>query len=287
MKCLSAYQQTFGEKDSGVVQQISDQFLSTVLDLQTPSTQGILLANIVILVLFFVIRFGLKRKTSLFRYWIILNVILISYYIGIYYMFLYSMPTPEALYLAGFERYSASIVILVLGIVMLVSAREIDYSFYEQNVVTRNYRSFKNLQTKKWYQLATLILLFFSVLLLLSENNGLLYNQAQFSSSVPAQFMSVAEEEMSLNQNRYLVVSTDKEAVDSYLVGYVGKYYLYSPNVDGREDFLMDDRSFLDLLNNYDKVVVLEDHFTFNAMAEKLFGKVYEPGIYDISEMIK
>jgi len=91
---------------------------------------------------------------------------------------------------------------------------------------------------------------------------------------------------MTLNQTHYLVVTPDKEAVDSYLVNFVGRYFLYSPNVEGKEDFIMDDQPFIDLLNNYEKIVILEDHYTFNAMTEKLFDKKLKPGIYDTEDVI-
>ncbi|MBE9860126.1 hypothetical protein G8B28_13210 [Enterococcus faecium] len=82
------------------------------------------------------------------------------------------------------------------------------------------------------------------------------------------------------------VVSSDKEAVDSYLIGYVGKYYLYSPIADGYENFIMDDDEFLELLSSYDKVVILEEHYTFNVMTKKLFNHTYPIGVYSVEEIL-
>ncbi|MFL2099654.1 hypothetical protein [Desemzia sp. FAM 23991] len=48
----------------------------------------------------------------------------------------------------------------------------------------------------------------------------------------------------------------------------------------------MEDETFMELLNDYDKVVILDEHFTFNAMTDKLFGEVYEPGIYDVKDIV-
>ncbi|MFD1389023.1 hypothetical protein ACFQ4Z_19830 [Oceanobacillus oncorhynchi subsp. oncorhynchi] len=283
---VSAYQQIFGNKDFSIIKQITDLFISTITDISTISTQGILLVNLVMFTIFIIIRFGMKRKNSLFRYLLIINIVIIIYYIGIYLMFLFSMPTEEALYLAGFNRYASSIVILALGACMMVLAREIDYSFFEQTIEARSFRSFKSLRTKKWYQYTTLILLFFATLLLLSENNGMRYNNIHFSNSTPSVFSNITDNQMTLNQTHYLVVTPDKEAVDSYLVNFVGRYFLYSPNVEGKEDFIMDDQPFIDLLNNYEKIVILEDHYTFNAMTEKLFDKKLKPGIYDTEDVI-
>lgn len=82
------------------------------------------------------------------------------------------------------------------------------------------------------------------------------------------------------------VVSSDKEAVDSYLIGYVGKYYLYSPIADGYENFIMDDDEFLELLSSYDKVVILEEHYTLNVMTKKLFNHTYPIGVYSVEEIL-
>ncbi|MEF3329233.1 hypothetical protein [Oceanobacillus oncorhynchi] len=283
---VPAYQQIFGNKDFSIIKQITDLFISTIADISTISTQGILLVNLVMFTIFIIIRFGMKRKNSLFRYLLIINIVIIIYYIGIYLMFLFSMPTEEALYLAGFDRYASSIIILALGVCMMVLAREIDYSFFEQTIEARSFRSFKSLRTKKWYQYTTLILLFFATLLLLSENNGMRYNNIHFFNSTPSVFSNVTDNQMTLNQTHYLVVTPDKEAVESYLVNFVGRYFLYSPNVEGKEDFIMDDQPFIDLLNNYEKIVILEDHYTFNAMTEKLFDKKLKPGIYDTEDII-
>lgn len=122
--------------------------------------------------------------------------------------------------------------------------------------------------------------------MLLSENNGMLYNNKMYNKTVPAAFNRVTGNQFTLNHTKYLVVSTNKEAVMSYLTGYVGKYYLYSPNVDGREDFLLDDAAFIDLLKQYDKVVILEEHYTFNAMTKKLFGDTFKIGIYEVKEIV-
>jgi hypothetical protein len=283
---ISAYQQIFGEKNTKVLEQITQLFIKTIADIHTLSTQEILLINVILILTFCIIRFGIKRKNHLIRAWVLINSLFFVYYIGIYLMFLFSMPTEEALYLAGFDRYASSIVILALGLMSLFLAREIDYSFYEKNSQLRTYSSFKSIQTKRIYQYSILILIFFSTLMLLSENNGMLYNNKTYNQTVPATFNRVTGNRFKLNNTKYLVVSTDKDAVTSYLTGYVGKYYLYSPNVDGREDFLMDDAEFIDLLKQYDKVVILEEHYTFNAMSKKLFGRTFEPGTYKVQEII-
>lgn len=100
------------------------------------------------IVAYLIIRFKVKRKNPILWQLLLIDEIVVVYYLGIYAMFLFSMPTEEALYLAGFDRYASSIVILALGLPMMFLAREIDYSLYEQNVAKRNFKSYKNIQTK-------------------------------------------------------------------------------------------------------------------------------------------
>lgn len=286
---LSAYQQIFNDKDTTILNQITELFFNTILDFRTISTQGILLVNLIMLIGFIILRYGLKYKNNFLKELLLIDSIIISYYIGIYLMFLFSMPTEEALYLAGFDRYASSIVILALGLSSFFVARAIEFSSYRRRFADqemKQYQQFKSIKTKKFYQYSILFMLFFSTLLLLSENNGMLYNNKYYSESIPAAFKRAEADQLELNQERYLVVSSDKEAVDSYLIGYVGKYYLYSPIADGYENFIMDDDEFLELLSSYDKVVILEEHYTFNVMTKKLFNHTYPIGVYSVEEIL-
>ena len=279
---LSGYQQIFLEKDSSITAEITGKFVAALTDLSSIPSQGILLFNFVMIGSYIVIRYFVNRNNSILRCTVFVDLIIVAYYIGIYFMFLFSMPTEEALVLAGFERYASSIIIFSLGVAMMVLSREIDYSLFEQGIQSRNHRSFKNLTTKKVYQFSSMGLLFFAIIMLLSENNGMKYNNTMYKNSVPYAFSEIAENQMTMSSERYLVISTDKEAVENYLISSVGKYYLYSPNVDAVENVMMDDDSFLNLMQKYDKIVVLDDHYTFNAMTQKLIHTHFEPGIYDV-----
>ena len=284
---LSGYKQIFLEKDASVTAAITEKFLAALTDLSTIPFQGIILFHLIMISAYLIMRFLIGRKNSLLRCTLLVDLIIAAYYTGIYFMFLFSMPTEEALVLAGFERYASSIIIFSLGIAMMVLSREIDYSLFEQGVKNRNHRSFRTLSTKKIYQLSSLGLLFFAIIMLLSENNGMKYNNTLYEESVPDSFSKICGNQMVMNDERYLVISADKEAVENYLISYVGKYYLYSPNVDAVENLIMDDEAFLNLLKNYDKFVVLDAHYTFDALTEKLIYKHFEPGIYAVDDYFR
>ena len=120
----------------------------------------------------------------------------------------------------------------------------------------------------------------------MSESGGLLYNEVNYQTSSAGEITSITGNHMILNDDRYLIVTTNKEEVDNYFVGFFGKYWLYSPNVDGREDFNMSLAEFKDLIASYDKIMILEDHYTFNEMTELLNGQTYQPGIYTSKELL-
>lgn len=283
---LTAYSEIFLEKDSKVIKDIIDNFIQTVFNIDTLSTQGVILTLMIMLGGFIVIRYIFHRKNPLLWQLALISLITIVYYMGILLMFLFSMPTDEALQLAGFERYASSIVNLDLGMAMIFLARQIDYTLHEQTISLRNYKSFKNIQTKKIYQFSSVFLLFVSTLILLSETSGILYNDYQRDKTVVSQFEHVIDQQMELTDDQILVVSTNQADVENYLVGFVGKYWLYSPNVVGQENFIMEPNDFITLLSEYDKVLILEDHFTFNTMTRLINNQQFEPGLYEVDKIL-
>lgn len=284
---LSAYQSIFDAKDAAVTQDIINKMLYYLADIQNTATQGFILFNLLLLLGFLIIKFGIKRRNSLLKILILGNLIYMIYYAGILLMFLYSMPVDEAVQLAGIERYASSIVIFTLGLAIYALVREVDYSFYEQNIESRSYRSFKSLFTKKLYQYSSIIFAFFAVLMMLSEVNGMKYHNELFEASIPAQFLRASGHGFELSEDAYLVVTTEQENLMNYYTGFVGMYYLYSPNVTVREDFTMNAEEFKDFFNDYDKVVILDEHWTFNAMIEQMTGYILEPGMYEVEEIFQ
>lgn len=283
---VTSYQEIFQAKDGTIIQQITELFIDTITSLSTVSTQGLLLVQVIMIGAYIIIRWGIGRKNPILWQLALINIITIIYYIGIYAMFLFSMPTEEALYLAGFDRYASSMVIMALGLAGMFLARQIDYAFYEQRIDYRNFKSYKSIKTKKLYQYTSIFLLFSSVLLIMSESGGLLYNEKDYQESAAGKIANISDNTMILNDDRYLIVTANKEEVDNYFVGFFGKYWLYSPNVDGREDFNMSVSEFKDLIASYDKILILEDHYTFNEMTKLINNKTYQPGLYTSKDIL-
>ena len=64
------------------------------------------------------------------------------------------------------------------------------------------------------------------------------------------------------------------------------RHYLWNENVDTRDDFNLTDDDSIAILKTYDEVLILDDHYTFNALTKKLFGRTYSPGLYKVSDIL-
>ncbi|MBJ7541638.1 hypothetical protein JG537_07945 [Streptococcus sp. SL1232] len=305
---------------AGVPEKIINLFVKSIFDINSLSTQGIIILNLILLVAFIIIGIRLKHIKNVLVTWLFIDISIVTYYISILLMYLTAMPTDEALELAGFERYASSMVIFAFGYLVMALAWEMDKSLYEQTISQRNAKSYKSLWNKRLYQYATLGLTVYAVGMLLSENNSIVFNNNQETNKVSKELHKLTGNNMNSTKKRILVVTADKEHVDSFFVQYASRYYLWDVNVDARENFVSADKEFLDLmksyndnatsyylwneniearddfnftdkdfialLKTYDEVVILDDHYTFNALTKKLFGRTYAPGVYKTSDIL-
>lgn len=272
------------------------------------------------LIAFIVIGIRLKYKKFVLLTWGFVDISIVTYYIGILLMYLTAMPTDEALELAGFERYASSIVIFAFGCLTMALAWVMDKGLYEKIISKRNARSYKSLFNKRLYQYASLVLTVYAIGMFLSENNGIVYNNNQETNEVAKEIRQFTGSQSNSSTDRILVVTADKENVDNYFAQYASRYYLWDVNVDARENFVSVDQKFLDLmasyrdsatsyylsnknidtrdnsnltdddfialLKTYDEVLILDDHYTFNTLTKKLFGRTYSPGLYKVSDIL-
>lgn len=131
-----------------------------------------------------------------------------------------------------------------------------------------------------------MLLLFFSTGLALSESNGMMFMNKSYENEIPYLIKSITKDNQELNNASYLIVSADKENIDNYYTQYVGKYYLYSNQVDAIENFIISDEEFITTLSNYDYIVVIDEHYTFNALAKKILNINIEQQIYSSEELL-
>ncbi len=273
---------------SSMYPQVISTFLSTVFSLQNRSSQMLLLFEItgIIVILFY--KATHKKHLKLTSAYIWLNIVVILYYIGILGLYLFSMPYDEAIYLAGFERYACSIIILFGGGLCIAGTLDIEDLFYiKLGNQGYDYKAFRSPQTKQRYQRAVLILTILTLNLLYSEFNGLLTIEKQYKTSLPAKLISLLEDEWpkngEMNQNHYLIITNNEnEQISSYYVHYAAKYFLYSPNVDAVNTL---DENFLDNeADKYDYLIILEPEKQAQQILLNHFA-IETDGVYSVKEL--
>lgn len=273
---------------SSMYPQVISTFLSTVFSLQNRSSQMLLLFEVVGIIVIIFYKVTHKKHLKLTSAYIWLNIVVILYYIGILGLYLFSMPYDEAIYLAGFERYACSIIILFGGGLSIAGTLDIEDSFYIRlGNQEYDYKAFYSPGTKRRYQRAVLILTILTLNLLYSEFNGLLTIEKQYTTSLPAKLIALLEDEWptngKMNQNHYLIITNnDNEQISNYYVHYTAKYFLYSPNVDAINTL---DENFIDSeLYKYDYLIILEPEKQAQQILSNHFA-IETDGVYSIKEL--
>lgn len=269
--------------------QIAHNFMNASLDFTTRNFVGIVLANIIVIVAYIIIRKFFNKKWNLLKVLIISDVVLVLYYLGILGLYLFSMPLDEASSLAGFERYASSIVMLFIGVLVICATVDIENSFTYKTGRIRDHKAFKSVKAKQYYNYSTVICLMIAIPLLLSEYNGMQYNNSIYKDSIVNKIENVVgdawPEDAKQDTNRYLCYGSDHDGqMTNYFFTYVARYYLYAPEVDSICDFYED--NLINLLSQYDYLVIVESDKTEMKLLQKYFNIEGKTGIYDISKLL-
>lgn len=272
------FNEMYAEKTPEIISQIAKTFADAVFDLNSLATSGILIFNIVALAVYLLARFAAKKKWLLLRALIAIDITIIIYYAGILAMFLFTMPTAEALILAGFERYASSVVIFMIGALDICAVYDIENSFYIQQGEKRDYMAFKSIWTKNIYQTVTMVFAAVMAVIILSEFNGMTVQNEEYAESLPAHVQEVVGDNWdALNENRYLVYATDTDRqISDYYVQYVMRYMLYAPEVDA----IFDAETFVNQLKEYDYFILLEPTTDINRFIGQYTQAEDPTGIY-------
>lgn len=283
---LTQLSQGFQQKTLNEIEEIVHLYLSTVLDESSRVTFGYFFINVIAILGWIIGTKLLKKKWRLLQVVVLANIFLVSYYIGILGMYIFQMPTEEAIVLAGFERYTSSIMIFFLGLIVICATVDIEHSFYYKIGEVEDYRSFRSIESKNCYMYGVISLLIILMLILTSEYNGILYNNNLYETTLPAKVKAVVGDSWSeeVSTDKYLLYASDTEQqVTSYYLEYIGKYYLRANNVDSICMFYED--NMLHLLSQYDYLVVVESDQLEQELMQKYFGVDGDSGIYKIGEL--
>ncbi len=261
-------------------------FWDTLTDITQRGTIGILLFQFLAVTACIIGCCVLKKKWGLPKALLAMDLMLIGYLAGILAMYLYSMPMDEAIYLAAFDRYSSSIVILFGGVLTITLTTDIEHSFYYRVGEVDEVRSFKSVRSKSYYLRGCGLCIIVSALILTSEYNGMVYQEASYQGSLSNTVKSVVGDNWSegVDHSNYLIIASDEDGlVSNYYLKYVARYYLRAPNVD--PICLLDEENFLDLLSQYDYLVIAETSEHTQTLMNQYFGLSGDTGIYDLSPL--
>ncbi|MGO4529137.1 hypothetical protein AB4Z30_08640 [Paenibacillus sp. 2TAF8] len=261
-------------------------FLKSSVDITSRPVLGIVIFEIAAIAASIVAYVVLKKKWNLWKVLIALNVVVVLYYAGILALYLFSMPVDEAVRLAGFERYASSIVVLFAGGLVLCAAVDIERTFHYRIGEVPDFQAFKTVQTKRHYQQGIIGCMALAATTLLSEYNGMISITKTYDQTLPYEVHTVTGDRWYTggkeDMNKYLFYGSDRDQqVTSYYMQYVGRYFLYAPNVDGIVLFYEDNMD--NLLSNYDYLVVIEPDLDAKWLLKKHYGIDMQKGIYKIT----
>lgn len=279
-----AYKSQLAHESSAVIAKIGSKFLHQILSFNSLSTRGVLLINVGLLGAWIIIRWFLRKKNNLLKSLIAIDISFIAYYISVFAMYIVSMPYAEAILLDGSERYLSSMVILNLLLATMVLVVAMDRASFEEDVSKRGIRSFSNVITKNVYQLSSLVLMLFASILMFSEINGIKYNNTLGKEQLPVQLKQIAQQSTQYNHQKILLVDPHFNDVNNYYAGYMGRYYFFSDQVVGQENFMMSQAEFKNTIKQYDYVVLPEWHRTFTTMLEKTYHQDYKTGLFKVTK---
>ena len=279
---VQAYQSQVDQESTHTKDLIIHKFVDHLFNIDTLFLQSFLLIHVVLLASWLIIRFVLHKTCYSLRILVVSDLITIMYIVGLLGMYLVSMPYSEAITLAGIDRYLSTIVIFIMLIASVVMLNDYDRSSFEPNIKLRNRTSFASLRTKQIYQESTFIIFLLGTVLMLSEINGINYLDKINEHALPKTMQQMIPNVTHFNHEKVLVIDPVKSEVENAYTKYVGRYYLFSDQVDGREAFDVSTQEFKYIIKGYHYVVIPSYHQTFTKLAHKAYHSKVKTGIYKV-----
>jgi len=263
---------------------IFHKFIEQIFNLNSLSTKGIILINVVLILTWIFVQFYKHQRNNLLGMTLLLDLVFVAYYGSLFGMYILSMPYAEAILLDGFERYMASIVILNLFIGAIYLVRVIDSLQFEQNFQKRNTQAFKSALTKNMYQVTTLVVAFLAITMMYSEITGTKFTNRMNHNTLPLQMTRISKPWNHLNHHKVLIVDPELVDVNDYYAGYVGRYYYFTDKAVGQENFMMTPEQFKQTVESYQYVAIPETHRTFTVLTEKVFHQHVVTGLFKVTK---
>ena len=306
---LGSLQEGLGQKTIEQLMAITYDFFETVLSMDFLSTVGIVGFTVLACIGTLLAKRYFHKKWYVRRISYVALIMVISYHMGILGMYLFSMPTYEALMLAGLERYASSCVVLYGGIIVMALTVDIENSFTYKIGNQVDYKSFESIETKRAYNYSVVVLGCVLFFLLSSEYNGLKYMHDHYIDSIPSRVKTLVGNrwEGPIDKRKYLIYASNKNnEVSTNYLEYVMRYYLYAEEVNVFYAIEAEETSYLfeqaglslekDYLENMEKLIEYHDTLiifdpldvqTKTFLMERYDCTFKESMIYEIAELRK
>lgn len=260
-------------------------FLRAAADPADRAFQVFVLGNLLSAAAVLFVRMRMKRRWRLGWILAAADIMTAAYYAGMLYMYLYTMPEAEAVRLAGFDRYSCSIMVLFAGALFMGATVDLENSFAVDIDEAGPYKAYSSPRAKRRYQYAVLAFFVAGINILYSEINGLITIRGEWEGSLSAQAEQLVGNNWyrkgGTDPKRYLVAASNTNGqVTNGEVRYVFRYYLWADNVDVTDR--LEAGSLKQTEADYDCIIVLDPETVYGPV--EVIGNIkYEgSGIYRI-----
>lgn len=258
-------------------------FLSRSTDPGERSVQAFLLCSLLTAAAVLYARLVLQKRWNLGRLYLLAAGVTGGYYGGLLLLYLYAMPEEEAVRLAGFDRYTCSIMVLFAGILIMGATADMEHSFAVGIDERGAYRAYASPEAKHRYQTGVLVTVVVAVNFLYSEWNGLLSIRRAYEESLPGRVEALTGDRWYADgqedESRYLAAASDENGeVSDGEVRYVLRYFLYAPAVDVTDG--LDGEKLAEAAKRYDYLIVLDPSVIEIDPEIPGMEELKEPGIY-------
>ena len=266
------------------IRQIVATFFGMVFSFANPITQSFLRINVLAILSYSIARFVFGRRWKLLRVLLLLDALMLIYYGFLLVFYIFGMEKGEALILAGFNRYAASMLTFVIGGVGLRAVRDVADSLPAQSVATFRLTDVNTRKKLAVYGIATLLAFLVCGGLLTQDLVTIRARKNTFADSLTAKAESVLGNRWdALDQNWYLLYAppTNKLMKNAFLL-YIGMYDLCAPRMyitsavdDNLKQWVLDSDYF----------VIVESDDAIRTWMQTQTSLSGEPGIYRVDQV--
>lgn len=262
---LKNYSKVISDKSFEDISNIISNFMDKILQINNFVAIFMIMITIVFIIMCIIYKYNHKNYDFKFEKKIILTCVLIYvfYMIGLFAMYIFSMPTDEALTLGGYDRYHKTITLYLYGIVTIMCLRfSIDW---------------KGIDSIKTLLMSIVLIVFAFISLKYGVGYSQIFYNNDYSTTARYQIKQLKDEYNIADDKKYLIYTGDPIENSSYIF-YASRYEFRTNNISvyNSEEIKNQNLDF----NNYDYIISLEKDST-------ILSVLKDHGINKYQEVIK